>query len=92
MGEKLSAGIVAVALVAPLCTVCIVGPAFLASTIAGISGWFVGLSPVLTTGLAIIVAIFVYGLLRKKKLRIDRTTARTANSSMPGERSDASVV
>ena len=78
MGEKLSAGIVTVAVVAPICTVCIVGPAFFASMFAGVTGWFGGLGPALTTGLAIMAAIAVYGLLSRKKRRNNRTTARTA--------------
>ena len=80
MGEKLSAGIVAVAIVAPLCSLCIVGPTFFASMFAGIVGWFGGLSPVLTTGLAIMAAIIVYGLLRRKKPKTNRNAVRTAGS------------
>lgn len=78
MDEKLSAGIVVVALVAPLCAVCVAGPAFLASVFAGITSWFGGLSSVPTTGLAIMAAIIVYGLLSRKKRCIDRSPERTA--------------
>ncbi len=80
MGEKLSAGIVTTALVAPICAVCIMGPAFLASMFAGINGWFGGLSPPLTTGLAIIAAIVVYGLLSRKMRRRNSAAAQTADS------------
>lgn len=80
MGEKLSASIVAVALVAPLCALCIAGPAFLVSVFAGVTSWFGGLSSVPTTGLAVMAAIIVYGLLSRKKRRIGRSSDRTSVS------------
>ncbi len=67
MSDKLLAGVVAAAAVVPICAVCILGPAFVGSMIAGAFGWLGGLSPVLATGPAIIFGILIYGIVRRQK-------------------------
>ncbi len=66
MSDKPVAALVTAAVVAPLCAVCILGPAFLGSALAGATGWFGGLGPVVTGGLAMIAGIAVYGFVRRK--------------------------
>lgn len=66
MGEKLFAGVVAAAVVAPLCVACILGPAFLASIFAGIAGWLGGFDPVVTTGLVVVAGTATYGVVRRR--------------------------
>jgi hypothetical protein len=67
VGEKLIAGLVAAAVVAPVCAVCILGPAVLASIFAGITGWLGGFDPVVTTGLVLVAGIAVYGIVRRRR-------------------------
>ena len=69
MDEKILAGLFAAAVVAPLCAVCIIGPAFLGSAIAWVTGWFTGLDPLATASLAIVAGIAVYGLVRWRRTR-----------------------
>lgn len=67
MNDKLVAGLVTAVVIAPICAVCILGLAFLGSMFAGAFGWIAGLSSVATAGLAIVGAILVYGLLKRRK-------------------------
>ena len=56
MSDKPVAMLVTAAVVAPICALCVVGPAFLFSWLGGLVG---GLDPVVATGLAIVGAILV---------------------------------
>jgi hypothetical protein len=67
MGEKLVAGLVTAAVVAPICAVCVLGPAVLASIFAGITGWLGGFDPIVTTGLVLAAGIAVYGIVRRHR-------------------------
>ena len=69
MNDKLLAGLFTAAVIAPLCAVCILGPALLGSMLAVAFGWIADLRPVVTTGLAIIAAILVYGIMRRRKAK-----------------------
>ncbi len=51
MGEKFVAGIVAAAAIAPVCAVCILGPAVVGSLFAGAFGWFGDFGPLGTIAL-----------------------------------------
>ena len=76
MSEKLVAGLVTAAVVAPLCAVCILGPAVLASIFAGITGWLGGFDPVVTTGLVLAAGIAVYGIVRRRRAQRLPMTSR----------------
>ncbi len=80
MSEKLLAGLVTAVAVGPICVLCILGPAFFGSLLAGALGWFGWLDPMLATGVMIIGAIVVFGLARKWNAR-----ARHSRSSVSGE-------
>jgi len=67
MNDKPIAFLAAAAVVAPLCAVCVTGPAFLGSAVAWISRWFAGFDPVAATGLAILAGLLVYGFFRRKR-------------------------
>jgi hypothetical protein len=82
MNDKLVAGLVTAVAIAPLCAVCILGPAFLGSLLAGSFGWLAGTSPETTLGLAIIGAILVYAYMRRRN-GTARHSARS--SSAPGD-------
>ena len=69
MNEKLTAGIVTAAAIAPVCAACILGPAVLGSMIAGIAGWFGGLSAITTAGLVLVAGIAVYEFIRRRRSR-----------------------
>ncbi len=78
MHDKIVAGAVTAVVIAPMCAVCILGPAVVGSVLGGISGWIGGLSPVLTTGLAIATGILVVQIVRRRRTRIaprDKTSA-----------------
>ena len=69
MSDKPVAGLVAAVAIVPVAAVCCLGPAFLSSAVAWVSGWFGGLGPVTATGLAIVVGIMAIALLRRRKAR-----------------------
>ena len=65
MSDKLVAGLVTAAVVGPLCSLCILGPTFIFSWA---TGWLAGLGQVVAGGLAIMAAILVYGLNKRRRL------------------------
>lgn len=56
MGEKVVAGIVTAAAIAPICAVCILGPAAVGSLFAGAFGWLGDFGPLGTVALMIAAA------------------------------------
>ena len=69
MDDKPIALLVTAAVVAPICALCILGPAVLGSAVAGAFAWFGGFDPVAATGLAVIFAILAYGFFRRPRDR-----------------------
>lgn len=69
MSDKILAGLVTAVAVAPICALCILGPAIFASIFAGVAGWFGGLGPALTTGLVLVAGIAVYRSVRRRNGR-----------------------
>lgn len=69
MNDKLFAGLFTAVVIAPICAVCVLGPAVVGSVLAVAFGWIADLRPVVTTGLAIIAAILVYGFFRRRQDR-----------------------
>ncbi len=67
MGEKFTAWLVTAAVIAPVCAVCILGPAVMVSIFAGAAGWFGGLDAFAAAGLVLIAGLSVYGLIRRRK-------------------------
>ena len=65
MSEKPIAVILAGIGVVSLCAVCVLGPAVLGSATGWMLGWFGGLSPMATTGLAVFTALVAYALFRR---------------------------
>ncbi len=66
MSDKPVAMLVTAAIVAPICALCVLGPAFLSAWIAGLFG---GLGPVAATALAIIGAVLAFGFFRRRQRR-----------------------
>lgn len=64
MSDKPIGMLVTAFVIAPICSVCVLGPAFLFSWLGGL---FVGINPVLATALAIVAAIVVFGLVKRRK-------------------------
>ena len=69
MGEKLIAGLVTAVVVAPLCVACILGPAVVASLLAGVTGWLAGFEPITAIALAAFAGILVIGIMRRRRAR-----------------------
>lgn len=69
MSEKPIAFLVTAVAVAPLCAVCILGPAALGAVATGLAGWIGGLGPITTTGTAVGAAAVVYGVVRWNRAR-----------------------
>lgn len=84
MSEKLLAGLVTAVVIAPICALCILGPAVLGSLLAGTLGWLGGLGPVRTTGLMLIAGVVVYGLVRTWNTR--RSGASASSEPRPRRR------
>lgn len=66
MNEKLMAGIVTAAGIAPLCAVCVLGPAVIGSAFAGAFAWLGGFGPLLTVAVMVAAGLLVYRTLRRK--------------------------
>lgn len=79
MNEKLLAGLVAAVAIAPLCAVCILGPAVIASIFTGIAARLGGFDVAVTAGLAFVAGITVLAIVRKRKGR--RTPAMPAGET-----------
>ena len=69
MDDKPIAMLVAAAVVAPICALCILGPVVLGSAVAGVFAWFGGFDPVAALGLAVVGAILAYGFFRRRRDR-----------------------
>jgi hypothetical protein len=69
MSEKLVAGLVTAVVIAPVCAVCVLGPAAIVSILAGIAGWFGGFDPVIAVGLGLAAGTAVYGIVRRRRAR-----------------------
>jgi len=69
VNEKLLAGLVAAVAIAPLCAVCILGPAAIASTFTGIAAWFGGFDAIVTAGLVLIAGFAVFAVVRKRGMQ-----------------------
>ncbi len=103
MGEKFVAGIVTAVAIAPVCAVCILGPAAIGSLFAGAFGWLGGFGPLAT--IALMIAVGAGGLVTRDFLRRRRQAppnhggssdgashvalTREGWSRIPGSRSDA---
>ncbi|MFQ5955649.1 MAG: hypothetical protein ACE5JZ_11355 [Kiloniellales bacterium] len=82
MSDKPPAALIAAVIGAPLMVVCCVfGPAVIAWVVAWASGWVAGLGVAASTGLAIVAAMVVYGLARRRR-------AKTAPSRGVGRRTE----
>ena len=67
MSDKMLAGLVTAAVVAPICVVCLGGPAVLAAIGGWASGWFSGFGGAASTGLAIAAAVAVGFIKRRNR-------------------------
>ncbi len=82
MNDKFVAGLVTAVVIAPICALCILGTVVLTSGFAFISAWLGGINPLMATGLAIIAAIVVLGLVRRRKGRPAGYPAQTAAAAI----------
>ena len=71
MGEKFVAGIVTAAAIAPICAVCILGPAVIGSLFGGAFGWLGGFGLLGTIALMIAAAagVLLYRHFSRKRMR-----------------------
>lgn len=76
MSDKLLAGFVTAAVVAPICSVCVLGPAAVGSLLMGGVAWFGGAGPLLTLALMAAMGVLVVRTLRRRRQR----------GGIPGER------
>lgn len=69
MSEKLLAGLLATVAIAPLCAVCVLGPAVIASIFTGIAAWLGGLDAIVAASVFLAAGLAVYGFVRMRKAR-----------------------
>ena len=67
MREKLITGLVAAAVTAPLCALCVLGPAVIVSIFTGISAWLGGFDWIVAAGLAFVAGVAVFAIVRRHK-------------------------
>ncbi len=63
--------------IAPICALCILGPAVLVSLLAGTFGWLGATGPVLTIGLMIVAGLLVYRTIRRRKVQTQDRAERS---------------
>ncbi len=82
MSEKLLAGIVAAAVISPICAVCILGPAVIGSLFAGAFGWLGGFGPLGTIALMIAAGagVLVYRHFLRRRMRTQSGRGGPANA------------
>jgi membrane protein implicated in regulation of membrane protease activity len=66
MDDKLLAGLGTAAAIAPLCALCILGPAAIAAMFTGAAGWLGGFDAALTAGLVMVAGIAVFAMVRRR--------------------------
>jgi hypothetical protein len=69
MSDKMLAGLVTAAVVAPICVVCLGGPAVMAAIGGWASGWFSGFGGAASAGLAIAAAAVAVGFIKRRNRR-----------------------
>lgn len=86
MSDKPVAVLVTALAMAPICAVCVLGPAVFVSAVAGLSGWFGGIDLLTTTGLAIVGALLVALWIRRKKTKVAAGADRPPDPSRQPEK------
>jgi len=69
MNEKLVAGIVAAAVISPVCAICILGPAAIGTLLAGTFGWLGDFGPLATLALMIAAGALLYRHFLRRKVQ-----------------------
>jgi hypothetical protein len=67
-----SAGLMAAALAVPLVLLCCLGPAALASLLAGFVAWVGGFNIAVVTAVTLVGGLVTYGFLRRRTVRLRR--------------------
>ncbi len=67
MSEKPVAALVAALAVAPICAVCILGPAFVGSALASIFGWFAGPRVIALAIIVMALGVGLFVLVKRKQ-------------------------
>ncbi len=83
MSDKPIAMLVTAAAIAPICALCVLGPAVLGSLLAGAFAWLGDAGPVLTIGLTIVAGLLVYRTIRKRKVRTQDRAERSGPLPVP---------
>ncbi len=83
MSDKLLAGIVAAAVISPICAVCILGPAAIGSLVAGTFGWIGGFGPLATIALMIATGALIYRHYLRKQARALTSHRGSSNTEHP---------
>ena len=83
MRDKPVAALAAVLVVAPICAVCLLGPAIFGAVIAGLGGWLSGNGPLTVAGVAILGGI---GALALRYRRRQRAAAQKATDNAAASR------
>ena len=84
MSDKPLAVLVAALVVAPLCAICILGPAALGAMIAGVWGGFTGNTALLAVAVVILASALAYALKRRQRRGRDRASSAARNAAPEG--------
>ncbi len=77
MSDKPIAMLVTAVGIAPICVLCVLGPAVLGSLLAGAFAWLGATGPVLTIGLMIVAGLLVYRTIRRRKVQTQDRAERS---------------
>ncbi len=83
MSDKPIAMLVTAAAIAPICALCVLGPAVLGSLLAGTFAWLGGTGWVLTMGLMIAAGLLAHRTIRRRKGRTQDRAERSGPLPVP---------
>ncbi len=77
MSDRPIAMLVTAAAIAPICALCVLGPAVLGALPAGAFAWLGDAGPVLTIGLMIVAGLLVYRTIRRREVQTQDRAERS---------------
>ena len=77
MSDRPIAMLVTAAAIAPICALCVLGPAVLGALLAGAFAWLGDAGPVLTIGLMIVTGLLVYRTIRRREVQTQDRAERS---------------
>lgn len=82
MSEKLMAGVITAAIIAPICSVCILGTAALGGFLGSMAAWIGGFGPFATTGIIIATAAILVTFSKRRSRASVKAKSKSTSSAI----------